>query len=105
MSAPQWFCYDPCDGYETFATEADAVAHAEHCIELALDDGVWDESASGIVVGYVTHYVEQTVVAVRSEMSAEEWNDRFCRSDVDEIWDFTLKPAAAGVSLADENPE
>lgn len=72
-----WLVYDPLDGcVETFADEADALAHAALLIDQSLDDGLWDESVECIVVAKVTHTARKRILAVRSEMSEEEWAQR-----------------------------
>ena len=86
-----WFCFDPIEGdCQTFPTEDEALAHATFLIEQSCDER-WDSSVEQIVVGMVTHVPEKSVLAVRSEMSDDDWSAANPADlDVEEIWAYDM---------------
>jgi hypothetical protein len=74
VSAALWLVWDPEEGCETFATEADALAEAASRIERFMDDGSWDEEVEEVTVARITHTAERVTEHVRpAEMTDDEW--------------------------------
>lgn len=91
-----------------FATEEEAITHANNAIDWHRDDDYWDEDAVGqICVARLTHTTVKEVLAVRDEMTADAWNELTGGSDSDEWWEFSLVAsgqATIGKMLAEWGP-
>jgi hypothetical protein len=73
VSAHRWLVWDPEEGCETFATEADALAEAASRIERFMGDS-WDEEVEEVTVAKITHTAERVTEHVRTaEMTNDEW--------------------------------
>jgi hypothetical protein len=59
-----WFAYDPGDGFEEYATEAEARAAAEKALEYYREDAPsdgWSEEATGVCYGKITGWTVETM--------------------------------------------
>jgi hypothetical protein len=93
-----WAVIDPYEGPpQRFATEAEAVKHAQRLIEESMDDGTWDENVQDIAVVYVHHEVIEKVLHTRTpEMTADEWYELTGDEDDHDRWiDYVLVPVSA----------
>lgn len=77
----RWFSYDPEDGFETHATEADARKRAMESIDYAHEDG-WGEHVTGICWGEIK---EEAFECGPREPAPDG-------SEFDEITDYKLRP-------------
>ena len=65
----KWFCFDG-ESFETFASETEAKKWAEEALETWRDDasdGGWDELASQVCYGRITHAIRTEEIPLPDE--------------------------------------
>lgn len=88
----EWFTYDSDEGFETYASEAEAVHAGQSLIEGWLADG-WAEEVEDVRVGQITYWPVKETLGVRAEMTAEAWDElTHADPDSDEWWKYNLEP-------------
>ena len=93
-----WFSYDPCDGFETHATETAARERAEKALQYEKDEAAgdgWNEEVTQICWGKVAQQVEETSRKQRppdSELDCGVDKDGTSWGEWDEIVDYDLCP-------------
>lgn len=91
-----WAVIDP---YElcpprTFATEDEAIKHANGVIESMCDDESWDENVQDVAVVRIHHVTIEKVLGVRAEMTKDAWDRLTGGSEEHDRWlDYVLMPA------------
>lgn len=92
----QYVVHDPYDEDVAFESIDEAMNHAGWLIEQFLEE-TWDECVESVYVysREILATVEKQVIAVRSEMSEQEWQGNGYVL-VDEIWNYVLTPDRNG---------
>lgn len=96
VQAQPWAVIDPYEGPpRTFATEDEAIAHANGVIESMCDDESWDENVHDVAVVRIHHVTIEKVLGVRAEMDQDAW-DRLTggNEEADRWLDYVLTPTA-----------
>lgn len=67
----RYFVYDPNDGFAFFDTEEEAKSYADKAIANYLEEE-WDEEVEEVVMGTITHAVQQIDKITREEAEIDE---------------------------------
>ena len=87
-----WFSYDPDNGFTYFATEEEAVSHAEYMIGEYGSDGEWHEQTGQIVVGKVTHTALECDHVTRDMLDENQcYGGRYYPGDYDSYSDYKME--------------
>lgn len=96
MNAMNWIAVGVDGEVCAFATEEEAITHANNAIDYYRDGETWYEDAvAEICVARLALVTVKEVLGVRGEMTGDDWNELTGGTDSDEWWEFSLQPITA----------